>query len=254
MLFGIPFVLPTGSATSCICDECGFAFYSEFGNLREALSPAEAASLDVDVLLDRTNPFLKERLMLAALGDIPCLSGALQLLERLRPGRLRTELKDALLRWPQLDEGRQERFLAKASECSEAHRCALLLASRHTTGAAGCVAGALGCFMVWAGCVLLLPGRLNLWGWVGVTAAGLAAGSLLTQLFWGSRDRRWVKGVLLPEARRSGIHLGALLAVLEGPRSPPGDKDELNALRDLRGLIREGLISAGGAGNLYRVM
>jgi hypothetical protein len=74
------------------------------------------------------------------------------------------------------------------------------------------------------------------------------AGGLLSALFWGNRDGRWVKGTLLPEAGRSGVRPEALLAVLEGGGAPHQVGDELRLLRQLAPAIRAELTASGKAG------
>jgi hypothetical protein len=74
------------------------------------------------------------------------------------------------------------------------------------------------------------------------------AGGLLSALFWRNRDGRWVKGVLLPEADRSGVRPEALLAVLEGGGSSNQAEDELRLLRQLAPAIRAELASSGKPG------
>src|SRR5262249_42596845 len=143
-----------------------------------------------EAILTLTNPALKEQLALPGLKAVPELGGAFHLLEQLKPGNLRTALKDALLQWPGLDEGRREHFLADANGCAEALRLARLMAGRYTTGALGCLSGALGCAGVWAGCVIAFGTELGLWGWLGALGAGVMAGSLLSRLLWSGRDRR----------------------------------------------------------------
>jgi hypothetical protein len=56
-------------------------------------------------ILSFTNPALKEQLALLILKADPELGEAPQLLEQLKPGSLRTALKNSLLQWPHLDEG-----------------------------------------------------------------------------------------------------------------------------------------------------
>jgi hypothetical protein len=247
LLFGIPFILPWSSVT-CFCGECGSEFHSESWDHEKTVSPAEAEALDIEALLSRTNPRLKETLALAELRATPQLCEAFQILGQLTPGSLRTGLKDTLQQWARLDRGQQDRFLAKVHDCSEALRFARLMAGRYTTGAVGCLAGVLGCVGVWSACLLLVP-RLNVLGWVAIAAAGLVAGGLLCQLFWSKRNRRWVTEVLMPEAQRSGIHLGTLLAVLEDGIQPTRAEDELRTLRELAPTIRAELPSSGMAGD-----
>jgi hypothetical protein len=214
---------------------------------QKALSPGEAMSLDIEAILSFTNPALKEQLALLRLKAVPELGGAFQLLEQLKPGSLRTALKDALLQWPSLDEGRRERFLADANGCAEALRFARHQADRSTTGVVGCLGGALGCAGVWSGCVVAFGTELSVWGWLGVVGAGVMAGSLLSGLLWSGRDRRWLKAVLIPEADRAGIRLGWLLAVLEGSGPWKGGEDELASLRQLAPAIRAELAASGKA-------
>jgi hypothetical protein len=247
ILFGIPFVLPF-SSVSCSCGECGHVFRSLTWDGRHSVPLAEAVFLDMESLLSRTNPALKDQLALSELRETPRLHEAFALLDQLKPGRLRTGLQDTLGRWPQLDEVQQERFLGKVKGCAEAVRFARSMAGRYTTGAAGCLAAVLVCVGIWSGCAWVLGGRLSILAWVAVAAAGLMAGGTAAHLLWGGRDRRWVKEVLAPEARRSGICVEWLLAVLEDRAPSPQVKDELGRLRDLQPAIRAELAPSGDVG------
>ncbi len=213
------------------------------------MSPTEAVLLDDEALLTLTNPGLKETLKFSELRANSRLSKAFELLEQLTPGSLRTSLRDTLKQWAHLDGSSQDRFLAEVHHCSEALRFARLMASRYTTGTAGCLAGTLGCIGVWSGCVLVFGTRLRLWGWIGVAMAGLLVGGLLGNLLWHNRDREWVKDVLVPEADRSGISLGMLLAILEGSGSLKRGQDELGSLRELPPTIRAVRSSSGMTGD-----
>jgi hypothetical protein len=122
------------------------------------------------------------------------------------------------------------------------------MAGRYTFGAAGCLAGLLGGIGVWSGCLLVFGTDLTVRGWVAVFAGGAVAGGLLSTLFGGKRDGRWVQGVLLPEARRSGIRPEALLAVLEGGGSPHQVEDELRLLRQVAPAIRAERAASGKPG------
>src|SRR6516162_2678240 len=179
LILGIPFVLPS-SSVSCCCGECGCEFKSQTWDHQKALSPGEAMSLDIEAILSLTNPALEEQLALLRLKAVPELGGAFHLLEKLKPGNLRTALKNALLQWPSLDEGRRDHFLADANGCAEALRFARLMAGRSTTGVVGCLAGTLGCAVVWSGCIVAFGTHLSVWGWLGVVSAGVMAGSLLS--------------------------------------------------------------------------
>ena len=148
------------------------------------------------------------------------------------------------MRWSILEEGRRARFLAGVNDCAEALRFARLMAGRSTGGALGCVAGALSCAAVWSVCLVALGTDLGLWRWLGVLGAGGLVGSVLCGLLWSGSDRRWVKGVLVPEADRAGIRLGWLLAVLEGGGSS-NRGDELASLRELAPTVRAELGAAG---------
>jgi hypothetical protein len=247
VLLGVPLIVPL-SSVSCTCGECGCEFRSAFWNTGRAVSPAEAALLDTEALLARTNPALKEKLTLSELRADPRLGGAFNLLDQLKPGSLRTALKDTLLRWSSLDEGRQVRFLANVDDCSKALGFARSVAGRYTFGAVGCLAGTLACVGVWSGCLLVLGSNLKLWGWVAVFVGGAVAGGLLSALFWRNRDGRWVKGVLLPEADRSGTRPEALLAVLEGGGPSNQAEDELRLLRQLAPALRAELAASGKPG------
>jgi hypothetical protein len=249
VLFGIPLVLPMSSVT-CSCGECGFEFRSQSWDHQKTVSPADAVSLDIETILSRTNPLLKETLTLSELKATPRLTEAFQLLEQLTPGSLRTGLKHTLQHWPRLDEGQQECFLAEVRDCAEALRFARQMAGRYTTGVVGCLTGLLGCVGVWSACLMMLGSPLRLWGWVVVFAAGLMTGGLLNLLFWSKRDKRWVKEVLLPEAQRSGIRLGTLLAVLEDSVPLQRAEDELRLLRQLAPTIRNELGSSAKDGDV----
>jgi hypothetical protein len=213
------------------------------------VSPAEAASLDLEALLSMTNPALKETLTLSGLKATPRLSVAFHLLEQLAPGSLRTALRDALVQWPSLDEAHQECFLAKVNDCAEALRFARSMAGRYTTGVVGCLAGTLACAGVWSGLLLAFGTGLSSLEWLGVIGAGIMAGTLLSRLLWSGRDRRWVREVLLPEADRAGIRLGWVLAVLEGGGSFKRGGDALDRLRELAPTIRAEMPSSGKVGD-----
>jgi hypothetical protein len=244
LILGVPFVLPS-SSVSCCCGECGFEFKSQTWDYQKALSPSEATSLDIEAILSLTNPALKEQLALLSLKAVPELGGVFHLIEQLKPGSLRTGLKDALLQWPCLDEDRREHFLADANGCAEALQFARHQAGRSTTGVVGCLVGTLACAAVWSGCVVAFGTELSALGWVGVVGAGVMAGSLLSGLLWSGRERRWLKAVLIPEADRAGIRIGWLLAVLEGSRPSKGGEDELASLRQLAPAIRAELAASG---------
>jgi hypothetical protein len=250
IVLGIPFVLPQ-SSVSCTCGECGFEFRSEHWNYARAVSPAEAVALDIEALLDQTNPALKEKVTLAELKAVPQLSEAIHLLDGLMPGSLRTALKEALLRWRSLDAGQQERFLASVDDCSRALQFARMMASRYPLGVVEWLVGILGCVVTWSGCLLVLGTRLTGWGWLGVIAGGFFTGVLLIAQLGSKREVRWVKGVLLPEAERSGIRPGALLAVLEGTGLSKQVGDELSLLRQVAPAIRAELAAAGKSGEVF---
>jgi hypothetical protein len=246
LILGVPFVLPS-SSVSCCCGECGCEFRSKTWDHQKVLSPGEAMSLDIETIVSLTNPALQEQLALLRLRAAPELGEAFHLLDQLKPGGLRTALKDALLRWPSLDEGRRERFLADANACAEALRFARLMAIQSTFGVVGCLVGTLGCAGVWLGCVIAFGTKLSLWGWLGVGGAGVVAGSILSGLLWSGRDRRWLKAVLIPDADGAGIRLEWLLAVLEGSGPSKGGDDELASFRQLAPAIRAELAAAGKA-------
>jgi hypothetical protein len=179
-------------------------------------------SLDIEAILSFTNPALKEQVALLRLKAVPELSEASQLLEQLKPGSLRTALKNSLLQWPSLDEGRRERFLADANGCTEALRFARHQAGRFTTRVAGCLVGTLGCAGVWSGCVVAFGTELSVWGWLGVVGAGVIVGSLLSNLLWSGRERRWLRTVLIPEADRAGISPRVVVGRPRGQRPREG--------------------------------
>jgi hypothetical protein len=246
LILGVPFVLPT-SSVSCCCGECGCEFVSQTWDHQKSLSPGEAKSLDIEAILSLTNPALKEQVTLLRLKGVPELGGAFQLLEELKPGTLRTALKDSLVQWPSLDEDVRERFLADANGCAESLRFARHQAGRFRTGVVGCLGGILGCAGVWSGCVVAFGTQLSVWGWIGIFGAGVMAGSLLSALLWSGRNRRWLSAVLIPEADQAGIRLGWLLAVLEGSAPSKVGDDDLASLRELAPALRAELAASGKA-------
>lgn len=244
MILGIPFAFPMTSVSFC-CGECGCQFTSQTWNAEKALAPGEAMSLDIDAILSITNPVLKEQLTLLGLQAVPELDEAFGLLEQLRPGNLRLALKDTLLQWPNLGQGRREKTLADVTGCAEALRFARLMASQSTNRVVGCLGGVLVCAGVWLACIVTVGTRLSLWGWLGVVGSGLIAGTLLTGQIWSGRDRRWLRSHLIPEADRAGIHFGWLVAVLEGSVLSKHGDDELTSLRQLAPAIRTELSELG---------
>jgi hypothetical protein len=244
LLFGIPFVLPT-SSVSCRCGECGFDFRSEYWDHQKTVSPDEAGLLDTEALLELTNPRLQESLTLAELKTDPRLGGAFALLDQLAPGGLRTGLTETLKQWARLDDAQRERVLRKVHDCSEALRFARSIAGRYRAGVAGCLAGAVACAVVWTVCLLVTGTQLGLWGWVGLVTMGAISGGIVTQLLWGRRDRHWVKEVLVPEARQSGVGLGWLLTALENSAPRKGVDDELRGLHQTAQSLRAELASSG---------
>ncbi len=245
VVLGVPLVLPMSSTSVCCC-ECGLEFHSAAEDNGRPVSLAEATSLDIEALLSRTNPALKERLTFPALKALPQLKEAFGLLDGLMPGGLRTALKDALLEWSSLDTRHQDRLLAKVDDCSRALEFARVMAGRYRPfGLVGCLAGLLGCVGAWAGCVLVFGTDLKLLGWGAVFAGGVMIGGGLLALVGVNRDKRWARSVLVPEAERSGVSLEALLAVLEGAGSPRLVEDELKHLRPVAPAIRFVLAGKG---------
>jgi hypothetical protein len=239
MMFGIPFMLPLGSV-SFVCEDCGCEFHSETWDYLNSVSSAEAYALDLDTLLDRTNPGLKETLALGELRSVPELGEAFALLGKLRPGPLRNELRETIRQWPWRDG-----FVAKVHDTTAALDFAKRLAGQYRPAVLGCVMGLILCIAVWALCVALLPIRLNVWTLVCILFAGLIAGALPGQFFAMLRDRRWIRDVLLPQAEQEKIRLPALLAILDDGSPTQRVEDGLALLRSLPPTIRGQMAARG---------
>jgi len=128
------------------------------------------------------------------------------------------------------------------------------MAGRYTFGIVGCLAGVLVCVGVCSVRIFAFGTNLTFQGRAGVFAAGGVAGGLLSALFWGNRDGRWVKGVLLPEAQKAGIRPQVLLAILEGGDSKHQVEDELGLLRQLAPALRAelGPLATRGCDFIFR--
>jgi hypothetical protein len=251
VLFGIPFWLPTSTAQTS-CGECGHSFRSTYWPYPNTVVLEIAVLLPMEELLDRTNPALKEVLTLEEIRADHRLEPAFQLLGLLWHGTLRTRLIDGLKAWRKLDEAQQERFLKKVNDCREALQFARRMARQIPSSPAGCLAGVLACVGVSAAFRLALAESPQMWGWLGVVAAGLVAGGVTASLLQNTACGRWVRTTFLPEARKHAIDLRWVLAVLED--RPPSDRvsDELRLLRDQAERIRtdlrlgEKVVSDGG--------
>ena len=245
LIFGVPIILPT-STVQCVCGECGHSFRSR-PSVEERAIPAElAAGLDIDALLGLTNPDLKQARILSELRSDSRLRNAFALFDRLPPCPLKSDLEADLAKWPSLVEPGRADLLGRVDKCSEAEEFAQAMAGRYSLGATGCLLGVAVAAGVWIAAWLTLDIQGTL-GWTLVGILGLAAASVPHQLLSASRDRRWVREVLLPEADRARVPLAWVLAVIEKSGSPRGARDELGSLRDIAPAIRAELDAGNGS-------
>jgi hypothetical protein len=245
LVFGVPFILPM-SSVECVCGQCGHIFRSR-PMVEERAIPAEvAAGLDTDALLGLTNPELQRAQIFSRLRTDRRLQNAFALFDRLASGPLRSGLEAELLRWPSLAEPDQADLLGRVEKCAKAEEFARAMAGRHSLGAIGCLLGVAVTAGVWlaAWWTLDAPGAL---GWALIGVIGLAAGGMPYQLLSASRDRRWVREVLLPEADRANLPLEWLLAVIEQTVTPRAGGDELGSFREIAPAIRAELDAGHGS-------
>jgi hypothetical protein len=204
-----------------------------------------AAGLDTDALLGLTNPDLWRAQTLSGLRADPRLRDAFLLLDRLAPGPLHFGLRDAVFRWPALGESDRADLIAKVEACARAEEFGRAMAKQYTMGLVGCVAGVVVAVGVWVAGGLMFA-RLSALGWALVGIGGLAAGGLPGWLLSQTRDRRWVRDVLLPEADVAGVQPRWVLAVLEGASTTRGAEDKLDELRGIGPALQAELAARGG--------
>jgi hypothetical protein len=243
VVLGIPFALPL-STVQCVCGECGHEFQSRSAAENRAVPPEVAAGLDTDTLLARSNPDLWRARTLSGLRAEPRLRDAFLLLDRLAPGSLHFGLRSDVIRWPALDEPGREDLLQRVEACARAEAFARSIAGRYTMGTAGCVAGVVLAVGVWTVLGLTL-GHLETGGWVMVGVAGLAAGGVPGWLLLQTRGRRWVREVLLPQAKAEAVSPEWVLAVLERTAPPKGAGDDLSRIRDIVPALHAELVAWG---------
>lgn len=238
---------------ACTCGACGNRFPCETWRYREMVPFAEALSLEIGPLLDRTNPALKEELewsrRLERFAADPRFEEAFRSLDELRPGPLRLRLRDDLRRWGGLDEGRREDLVRTVDESARAMRFTRSMAAKIPMGA-GCLSGLLACFAVWGASFGILAWEEVglLWG-IGLGLAGLCAGAAAYQFVQGHRVRRWTRDVLIPESRKSGVDFRRVIDILDDlPPPGPRSHDSLHPLQEQARTIREELASFGVKG------
>lgn len=236
LIFGIPMSLPI-SSVQCVCGQCGHEFRSRSMAEERAVPAGVAADLDDDALLGLSNPELQQTRILSELRTDPRLQNAFVLLDRLSPGPLRFGLKSALTRWRLFGEPDRAELLGQVEACAQAEEFARVMARRYPFGMTGCLLGAAVAASLWIAAWYTLdkPGIL---GWALVAVIGLAAGGIPDRLLSTSRDRSWIRGVLLPEAERAHIPLEWVLAIIEKSSAPRGVGDEYESLRDIAPALR----------------
>ena len=245
-LFFVPLAAGVTKA-ACTCGLCGCQFPCESWRYKEMVPAPEARSLEIERLLERTNPALRENRELSRrlerFADDPRFQAALQSLDELRPGALSTKLRADLLRWDGLDEGRREELVRVVDESARTMRFARSISPR-IPSSAGCLIALVACLAVWTAC-LLVPdfGAEGLWWNVGVAFAGPMAGCAVHQFVLARRVRRWTHDVLVPEGRKSGIDFRHFVALLdELPPPGPRSDDVLRPLLEQAMTIRKELL------------
>jgi cytochrome c biogenesis DsbD-like protein len=238
----------TATDAGCRCGACGGQFRRELWQFKEFVPPVEAHTLPLEVLLQRTNPLLAERLEWKRVQEEfaadPLFLPALQSAEQLRLGPLRTRLMKELRQWDRLEEKRRTDLAHTAHEAARALR---FLQSRagQLPGSAGCLWGLLVCVSVWSA-FLWAPAVRTLLGGALTVFAGLVAGTGVLQLLDSRRVKQWTREVFIPEGEKEGIDFGQLVAVLDDlpPPSPHGH-DELHRWREHAGEVLEELAASG---------
>src|SRR5262249_16867403 len=155
----------------------------ELWRYTDTLPDSEAATVTTESLLERTNPNLKERLQweqhLVDHGTDPQFTAAVRAVEKLRPGRQRTDRMNDFLRSDQMDEKQRTTLVEDAGKSAGCLQFATSLAPQ-IPRSAGCLVAALICLAIWSAFLWAPAVRNLLWG--GVTVfAGAALGASIWQ-------------------------------------------------------------------------
>lgn len=236
------------TAAECLCSACGGRFRCELWRYNDFVPATEAHAIPLEVLLERTNPALMERLAWAhqqkQFASDARFTTTLESVEQLNQGRLRTEWLDQLKRWDQLAEVQRTNLAQISRETAEALRFARSMAGQ-LSSAVGCLPASLACLTVWSA-FFWAPAVRNLFFGAVTVFIGLAAGTVVNQLFISRRVQRWVKEVLIPEGEISGINFARFITVLEDlPPPSPHRHNELTGLKENAAVILRVLAASG---------
>jgi hypothetical protein len=209
-IFWVPYIEKT-TETTCTCAGCGGRFPVELERYTQFLSPAEAAALALETLVNRTHPALIGQLKWVERRRQFANDAAFQAIakttDQLGPGQLRTWLMEGLQQWDQLT-GRQRVELTKsASALARVLQFARTI-SAMAPSSGGCLAGALACLGIWSALMSfrVACGLSGVAGFAGFMAGPLVALGVV-HLLRRRRIRQWVVAVFLPEAEKAGIDL-----------------------------------------------
>jgi hypothetical protein len=233
----------------CVCSACGGRFRGELWHYNDFVPVEDAVDMSIDELLALTNPALKKRLEWAErqeeLSAIDSrFAPALDAVEQLRSGEMRTALMDKLQHWDVLAETERDALVRKASESARALQFIRSLTER-MPHSAGCLSAFMASAVVWSTLLWEPQTRDLLWGGI-IIFVGFAVGAGVLQLLTSGRIRHWTRDVLILEAESSGIDFDRLAAVLEDmpPPNPHAD-DELHVWRENAAAVLAELNSCG---------
>ena len=248
-IFFLPILAGVSDAV-VTCGRCLHQFQSDPGRYKALVPSTDALSLSLDVLLDRTNPELKERLDWSTarerFSDDQRFEEVSQALEELRPGSLKTRLTCDFRCWEGLSESQRDRLCLEASELARLMRFALSIGPKTPTDT-GFVMGFVICLAVWAVSYWIPP----LWNHgvlleVFAILAGPLIGGMVYQFITAGHIKRWTHEVLVPECRKTGIDLQKFSDLLgDLPPSNHRSPDALTPLQDQAVTILEELSSSG---------
>jgi hypothetical protein len=246
-LFFIP-IAANASESLCTCGNCGHLFACESWRYKNILPGSQALGLPLEMLIERTNPALGEKLRWARqreqFGDDPRFEQAFRSLDHLWPGPLKTRLMMDLQAWDKLEEPRRETVARETTESARASAFARSIAPK-IPSSAGCAVGISTCLAIWVG-LLWIPLFFD-GGWVavgGVALAGLLIGARVYQVVLERQIRRWTHEVLIPEGWATGINFPRLAAMLEDlPPPGPRSRDSLCPLQEHAPTLRKELAS-----------
>lgn len=243
------FVELAGSYTKCVCTcgGCGSLFPGDLWRYGDPLTAHEASQLDIDRLIERTNPSLRERLeradVQAQYETDPTYQAAQRSIDRLRTGEIRKKLSEELLRWGDLDDAQRESLRHRSGELANTTEFMESI-SKPFSIRGGCLVAVVVSVAIWLTFVWLPAARSLGWGII-VGAAGLFVGMLSLQAVAARQAKLWTIHTCVPKGRDAGIDFQLFLSLLEDlPPSSSYSTDLLRHLKEQEAAIHEGLITA----------